>query len=513
MTKNVRADVYATITAVILSSLLVLDTQGILELDMPIRLGIALALAGVPGVNGLAKASSAGRQKRARMTGHLSSAKSFLKQTKLEQDRKVAYKSVMRALQSVDPDEAGTLHFRKEVFRALFPQMRPTEQDYLAVFSLALDYKRSPEPKTGGAIARFIQTRRLDDTSEHETLTFLGGYFRCIVKPIGTRIDSVFMPPTRDEMTLALADIVRNFLEAPYLRFFEEELKNEKDLRRTLRDLATRGEYLATEIGEEAARKISKAIEVAGGRKKSLLLLKADSGAHKKIFSNILDGLPRVGGTAWITDVPDQKPQLFGIWILRPEGTQTVMELADDLQTRLLAEAKGSPGYEAVARAHLLEEDRTFPRLISETEDLQNDRLRACERLLSYFDGAEREEDIEKTIRQVFIPAEDILLKLLPFNLFVADLDESERDFLYDGYPTVKKAFGVTRLTEWENKDLNRIKDYLEGMGRPAYTDEEAMARFGLRAIEITPEMMEERFEEIASEIVSQAGRYRRSLE
>lgn len=508
-----RPATYATAIAVILSAFLILDTQGVLELGMSFKLGIALALAAVPGVNALANEFSAKRLRSALVASHLSSARSFLKETKLGRDLQVTQKTVRRKLRSIDPEEAGIFHFRREVFRALFPQIRPNEKDYLAALSLVRDYKNAPQLEIAEAIARFIQTRHLDDISEGESPAFLGAYFRCIIRPTGTRIDSVFVPATHSEMKSALTDIVQSFLEAPYLRFFEDELRNERDLRRTLRDLATRAEYLATEIGEEAAERIARAIDTTGEGKKPLLVLKADSGAHRKIFSRVLDGVPRAGGTVWITDVPDLAAQRFGMWILRPTGTQTAMELADDLKSRVLVEAEGFPSYEAVARAYLLEETGTFPRVIPETGELQNARLRVCGRLLSHFDSADRKADVDKALRQVFIPAEDVLLKLLPFNLFVTDLTESERGFLYSQYPAVKRAFGVKRLTEWENHDPDRIQGYLEGIGHPDYSDEEARAKFGVRASkEITQEMIGQRMGEIATEIVRQAGRYRRSL-
>ena len=69
--------------------------------------------------------------------------------------------------------------------------------------------------------------------------------------------------------------------------------------------------------------------------------------------------------------------------------------------------------------------------------------------ILSYFDGGtDQEINIEKIIDAIEITPEK-LLTILPFNLLVPNICESERLFLIKHYDGVKKAFSVEKLTDW----------------------------------------------------------------
>jgi len=450
-------------------------------------------------------------KKKKKIESYLESVKSFLKTTKIIFEESRINETRQKIEKFLKEHEEDPFEIKTIILKSCYPSLNKRQLEYLTIYSLCFDYKKNNNLSYKQIIRNYIESRNLTDTKAEKSKLFLSGYHISFLdKHDEISVSYLFKLETEENQVSALKDIVRNYFETRYLKFFEEKLNKEEDLRKTLIELATEGKISIIGVDSKVKDKIEKELMRKGIVHKPVLILKAEGGAGEKVITESLkqSKVPRIVGTATASNVPKHKGR-YAVFLINLKDHPTIF---DFIRTKIESKLEESSSYEGLLKFYRLDPSMSFTKVFSDSGELTKETMKQCEETLSFFDSGYAQIDIEDLINRIDIKSEEIILSLLPFNLLVPDICESERLFLIKNYEDVKRVFGVEKLTEWQRVKPEELYNHLSSLNPPEYTKQEANIKFKKDPQEITKDDISKRLLEISKNIVKKSREYAESL-
>ncbi len=251
------------------------------------------------------------------------------------------------------------------------------------------------------------------------------------------------------------------------LSFFEikEKLNQSENLRITLINLIKEGELSNWGITQETLERLEKDLKKEIEYSKTFLVVGNKLSDEVKQF---LSSQPRFN-LKGLKTVNTPKLGIYSAFIIKPRGVySTSKKLLNKLKT-LNKSAEESILY-VVPLDFLNYDSYTLPANQSfSTQNLKN----SYETINWFRTGYEYSDtDVWNIIGKSNITPQE-LLAIIPFNIFCKGILPCEQVFMIKNYKRVKNNCGVKTLTDWKDKDVNLVSDYLLESDIPDYNKSE----------------------------------------
>ena len=389
--------------------------------------------------------------------------------------------------------------------------------DQLAVLALCDIFSRGKGPEFSDVIRHYADTHGLVNPSDAEAKQFLSLYNSIFLRKKQVRIISQIDSLAVGYADAVIASVGREFLNK-YAKnmifdFFETRLDKSEDLRRTLATLVREGRLPTIGVWKKAVIQMQKALEEKQAVGQYYLIIANETGRKKGItrLSDILSPFTRIGAAGTATHLMKQKAHRFGVYLVKT--AKNYASVQDFIRTEIEPKIQSGTSYLGLTSVYRLNVAdsviTTFPRDV----EITNANLIKARDILNVFKEEARDVDLLEIIGRSELDIDD-LLSVLPLNLLVPGISESERSFIVTNYEKIRKAFNVKKLPDWRNADVTKLAGYITGLGRPKYDADELKSLFGIDASDrLTDAMAKSRFELITSQIVTNANRYNDALQ
>jgi hypothetical protein len=263
----------------------------------------------------------------------------------------------------------------------------------------------------------------------------------------------------------ALKQFAQKYLKE--LSFFEikEKLNQSENLRITLINLIKEGELSNWGITQETLERLEKDLKKEMEYSKTYLVIGNKLSDEVKQF---LSSQPRFN-LKGLKTVNTPKLGIYSAFIIKPRGVySTSKKLLNKLRT-LNKSAEESILY-VVPLDFLNYDSYTLPANQSfSTQNLKN----SYETINWFRTGYEYSDtDVWNIIGKSNITPQE-LLAIIPFNVFCQGILPCEQVFMIKNYKRVKDKCGVKTLTDWKDKDVDLVTDYLLESDIPDYNKSE----------------------------------------
>jgi len=289
------------------------------------------------------------------------------------------------------------------------------------------------------------------------------------------------------------------------LSFFEikEKLNQSENLRITLINLIKEGELSNWGITQETLERLEKDLKKEIEYSKTYLVIGNKLSDEVKQF---LSSQPRFN-LKGLKTVNTPKLGIYSAFIVKPRWAYSTSKKLLDKLKALNKSAKESILY-VVPLDFLSYDSYTLPANQSfSTQNLKN----SYETINWFRTGYEYSDtDIWNIIGKSNITPQE-LLAIIPFNVFCKGILPCEQVFMIKNYKRVKDRCGVKTLTDWKDKNVDLVVDYLLELDMPDYNESEKEQILKVKNKDIKS-AVESRIKELVKQIKENSYKLNESL-
>jgi len=391
-----------------------------------------------------------------------------------------------------------------------FPGLSTTKKNAF----LLLCFCRQTEQSLGAesvdvysTIQRYIEILGLHRITRESKIVFAAYHRFFKTKEKFAGIDDLFRTlPLQVTKGLQKEFLERFSKDAPFM-YVRRELRQSEELRRTLLELVKTGQLNAYGVKEEALQHLKDEFSRTALSRGAFLIL------GNKIPREVKEKFrtyPNLGGFMAWSHVPNIRPVRITGFIIKPNKHFISPREFFTKEVQPLIETQDRDMILVIFSLDILNlESYVHP----PTADFASEFMQDCFSSIRHItEGYAEEASIWTTISNSKITIEE-LLSIIPFNIFVPDIVESERELILKNYSQIKQRLSVKKLPDWKDHKPSDIVKVLLSLGRPSYKESEAFTVFGTSQLDKISELkLKKRLRNISAQIVTNSRRFSRSL-
>lgn len=403
---------------------------------------------------------------------------------------------------------------RQEVYRDLlkksFPQLKPIEMDALVLLCLCKQTEILPSTESievYSTVQNYLDILGLHRITQQNRVVFSA--YRSLFESDRKFRDiiEIFQGHPARVTRNAQKDFLDRFSKDAAFDYIKRELRQSEELRKTLLELIKTGQLDTYGVKEEALHRLKDAFARRALSRGAYLIL---GNKLPKQLKQKFRTYPNLGGFMAWSHVPKIRPVRITGYVIKPDKS---FNSPKEFFTQEIQPILGVQQKDMILVIFSLDilnlESYSYP----PTAEFSSEFMHDCYASIKHItEGYAEDVSIWKTITESKITTEE-LLSIIPFNIFVPDIVESEREFIVKNYRQIKQQLSVRTLADWKNKAPSDMVQVILSIGRPTYNSSEATILFGTDRLDrISETRIRGRLRRISNEIVTNARRFSRSL-